>query len=334
MSGLPSPEKVPAVAAEQAAAWFARRDAGPLGAEEELAFRRWLAADTANARAFARLDRAWADLDTAPVSSPSPERRPRILAVGAIGIALAACVLFVVGLGPQPFVRYAADAASTVGEIRAVTLPDGSAAMLDTASAVDLDFTKGRRVVRLLTGKVAFDVVPDSSRPFTVFAGGGTVTALGTAFSVGLVGDGAIVSVGESRVRVAYPAGNGPGPAGNGPGPAGAGSATGHAEVSRGQRIAYGRDGGLGTALNVDPAQAFAWMRGKLIFEDRPLGEVVAELNRYQVGQILVFGDELARMPVNGVFALRDPAAATRTIAHALGLKIVSVGDWLIVLRR
>ncbi|MBL7395987.1 FecR domain-containing protein, partial [Escherichia coli] len=57
--------------------------------------------------------------------------------------------------------------------------------------------------VRLLRGEAAFTVAPNPNRPFTVEAGGGSTTALGTRFIVRRDGVQTRVSVTEHAVRVA-----------------------------------------------------------------------------------------------------------------------------------
>ncbi|MFX8868155.1 hypothetical protein ABTM84_19475, partial [Acinetobacter baumannii] len=67
------------------------------------------------------------------------------------------------------------------------------------------------------------------------------------------------------------------------------------------QRIAY-TDKGLGSVLDIDLAQATAWQSGMLTFDNRPLKEVVDEINRYRPGRIIITNAELGRRIVNGSF--------------------------------
>lgn len=71
-----------------------------------------------------------------------------------------------------------------VGEMPVVTLEDGSVVQLNAASAIAVEFTEKRRVIRLLRGEAFFQVAHGADRPFTVMAGTTSVTALGTAFDV------------------------------------------------------------------------------------------------------------------------------------------------------
>ncbi|MFO3723040.1 FecR family protein [Pseudomonas sp. HLMP] len=87
-----------------------------------------------------------------------------------------------------------------------------------------------------------------------------------------------------------------------------------------------------GRTLPVSPdAQAqTAWQRGKLIFNGKPLGQVLAELERYQHGRILLPDTQLAALEVSGVFDLDDPQALLRTLEQRYALKVTYL-PWLAV---
>ncbi|MFD2642485.1 FecR family protein [Pseudomonas japonica] len=74
-----------------------------------------------------------------------------------------------------------------------------------------------------------------------------------------------------------------------------------------------------------------AWQRGKLIFNGRPLREVIAELERYQHGRILISDSQLGAMEVSGVFDLNDPHGLLRTLEQRYALKVTYL-PWLAVL--
>jgi transmembrane sensor len=70
------------------------------------------------------------------------------------------------------------------GEVRKVTLADGSVVTLDSDSRLLVWMGSDRRDLELDHGRVHFEVGHDRSRPFTVMADGGSTTALGTVFDV------------------------------------------------------------------------------------------------------------------------------------------------------
>ncbi|WP_421549548.1 DUF4880 domain-containing protein [Pseudomonas sp. QD4] len=76
------------------------------------------------------------------------------------------------------------------------------------------------------------------------------------------------------------------------------------------------------------PASASAWTRGLLIAERMPLGQVVAELNRYRSG-VLRCDPAVAALPVSGSLSLDRPDASLDLLARTLPIRIQRVlGYW------
>ncbi|PZQ53398.1 MAG: FecR family protein [Novosphingobium pentaromativorans] len=321
MADSPIPKEI----ADEAARRFADRDSGLLDDETEL--NAWLDADPRHAQAFAEMEVVWSDLggvtvppalraSLAPPRLPSTSVHPRRgLPRRWVPTALAASLALVVVVGAANDwpTRWQADAMTAPGEQRMIAMPDGSHILLNTRSAVAFDYAPGRRTVRLLKGEAAFTVAPDRRRPFTVEAGGGSTTALGTRFLVRTLDDGAQVSVTEHRVRVAVPAAQGR-----------------TAEVGEGQSIRYSRAQGFNSLETGKVADADAWTQGFLTFEDRPLSEVVAELGRYHSGYLQVIGEDVRARRVSGVFNIHDPVGAIAKLQASLGLRSTRLTDRLI----
>ncbi|NQD53767.1 sigma-70 family RNA polymerase sigma factor [Pseudomonas sp. CM25] len=83
-------------------------------------------------------------------------------------------------------------------------------------------------------------------------------------------------------------------------------------------------------AIAADASVQMAWQRGKLIFNGKPLGQVLAELERYRHGHIVLSDRQLAAMEVSGVFDLDEPEALLRTLEQRYGLKVTYL-PWLAV---
>ena len=83
-------------------------------------------------------------------------------------------------------------------------------------------------------------------------------------------------------------------------------------------------------AIAADASAQTAWQRGKLIFNGKPLGQVLAELERYQHGRILLSDRKLSALEVSGVFDLNEPQALLRTLEQRYGLKVTYL-PWLAV---
>ncbi|ATQ67342.1 MULTISPECIES: FecR family protein [Methylosinus] len=309
-------EKQDAERFDAAAAWWARLDAGALPRSELEAFRAWLAADPRNEAAFEEACDLWGDWERAPKAlasayvaalSPAPRRRRLrpVAALAALGLAL------FLGFDPL-WLWLRADARTGTGELRSIALPDGSRAHLGAGSAIALHYGGDRRRVALLAGEALFEVEPDPSRPFVVEAAGGEILARGTAFDVSTNESRTEVTVTEHAVEVT-----------------GAGAPI---RVEAGRQTAYGPGLPALDAYAVDPDRVTAWRRGRLYFNDKPLGEVIAALARYYRGYVLVAGSALRDRRVTGVFRTDQPLEALRAIEKSLGLKSTRLSDYLILL--
>lgn len=92
-------------------------------------------------------------------------RRISWICIGAVTMAAA----LEIGLwSPAANQRYA----TKIGELGHVELPDGSMAILNTATEIELAFTHDVRRVRLLRGEALFDVAADPHRTFVTEVGG------------------------------------------------------------------------------------------------------------------------------------------------------------------
>lgn len=302
--------------------WWIRLDSDKASAGDREEFNRWLAADSRHQQAFERLNALWGELDgiemrvNMPVVEPLAKRRawrwrwvPPILAAASLAFWL---------LSPLAVVLRS-DFHTGFGEVRNIRLSDGSTVHLNGNSALAVRIDGERRQLTLLQGEAWFEVSPDKSRPFKVFAEQGSITALGTAFNVRLLDSKIEVSVTQHSVAVDLEQQNGPAL---------------HAVVEEGKRVIYDAKAGLSPLQTIDTQAVTAWQRGKLVFENRALGEVVAELNRYHRGFLLINDADLAGRRVNGVFRTDQPLAVLDALETSLKLHTTRVGDYLILLHR
>lgn len=293
--------------------WLMRCNEGPLTRAEQAKLARWLEVD-AHRAAFEDVCAMYGRLTTMDFGAAPVRRRPsgRFFAAAAAVAVVAAVALLLVFDDLSLAVR--ADQYAGAGETRQVTLPDGSRLELDARSGVALHFSARERRLTLLEGEAWFQVAPDPSRPFVVEAGGGTVTALGTAFDVALRRGRAEVTVGEHSVAVA------------------SGGRT--IVVGEGEQSAYAPQLVAQTPQKTDVARATSWRQGALIFENATLGEVVETLARYHRGHVVFADPSLRARRVSGVFGANDPREALAEIEAALGLREIALTQYLIVLYR
>jgi transmembrane sensor len=289
-----------------ATAWVVRLTSGQVTAEDRAAARAWAESSPRHRTAFERARTLW-QLGGALAPAPAPRRHLRRWAAAAVVAALA------VGLSLMLPPHWQADYRSGTAEVRKVVLGDGSTALLDAQSAIDVDFRGNLRRVELLQGEALFDVRSDPARPFEVHGLDVSATAKGTLYSVRHHDTRVEVLVAEGSVAVE----------------------SGHTQpllLRPGQRARYEAGRLLALEEDVDMASALAWRDGRLVFELAPLAEVVAALNRHRRGHIAVADDRLEQLPVSGVFQLNRLDEALDTLAQALPVHSLHVTDHLVIL--
>ncbi|WP_029010150.1 FecR family protein [Azospirillum halopraeferens] len=316
----------PDAVTDAALTWFVALLDGTPDAPTLAAFRAWRDSDPRHAAAFDRLvamngmpELRAATLAARPDPAPArPRARPAPAPRARVwwGSLAAAVLLVTIGLHllPELLLRWRADHMTVAGDRREVTLPDGSRLLLNTASAVALDFAGGRRDVRLLRGEAFFDVVPDPARPFRVTAGHSVVEVIGTAFAVRSDAAQDAIVLERGRVSVA--------PAG------GAGAPV---LLTPGERVTASPRGLSGVAA-AEPDVLLAWREGRYVFRDRPLAAVVDDLRHHHAGLILVLDDRVERARVSGNYRLDDPVGALRSLAGIAGVRMRVLPGGLILL--
>jgi transmembrane sensor len=158
-----------------------------------------------------------------------------------------------------------------------------------------------------LRGEALFDVRHDDRRPFHVRAGSATVTDVGTTFAVRTdAGDEVhvIVTSGVVRLRSAS------------------------APRDQGVTLTAGDRGALGAngRVMVDRGGAtdddLAWTRGRLVFNDAPLGRVRADLRRWYGIELDITDSRVAGRHLTAAFAGEPAQQVLDVIALALGVTI------------
>lgn len=234
-------------------------------------------------------------------------------------LAVAAVVLIVVALRWFP-AQTSRQIKTTIGEQRFVLLEDGSRVTLNTASRIEVDLRKDRRIVRLIAGEVLFEVAHDAARPFEMNVGHAVLRDVGTQFNVDMRPSGTTVTVVEGEVAVDPQA---PGVDRNTSLHGGERYAMqGVVLLAARDRIVIGRSGVGPLQHDIDLAATVAWTQRQLMFEHRSLSEVAEEFNRYNVDRIEIDSVELRRQEVTGVFQAQDPASLLLFLSRIPGVEI------------
>ena len=270
-------------------------------------FAEWLAASPDNAEAFQQAQRCWQSPILLKAAARLEPRQPAAQPSRRLGrnLAIAASLLLMVGITLQSdlLLRLRADHVTAVGQRQSLDLADGSHVLLNTDSAFSSQIDEHQRVTQLLRGEAYFDVAKDNDRPFQVNAGPIRISVRGTAFSVRYLGDAAEVSVERGEIEV-------------------------HARdndtriyLASGDSIRVGPDG-VGSRTHGITASRLAWVQGRLIFNDRPLHEVLDELRRYYPGWIINSNARLDDLRITGNYRLSEPATIMRSLAQVTSAQL------------
>jgi transmembrane sensor len=294
---------------EQAAAWAVRLDRGPLSPAEQRELDAWTAADPRHQGALIRARAQWAGLDRIAALSPSgmPAFAEPQTNHATTRRAFAASVAFLAALGAAAFwfTSERGDVyASELGEVRRVTLDDGSQMLLNTQSKAIVEFSDGLRRVHLEYGEAVFDVAHDKSRPFVVTTNEVTVTAVGTEFAVRVKNAGVAVTVTEGVVEVKREH---------------------NALREPAQRLEANRRADIVAAeptmiAALDPLAAkrgLAWRDGMLSFDGDTAAAAIAEINRYNRRKVVLDDAALGSKPIIGYFRTSDVDGFARALAAA-----------------
>jgi len=200
--------------------------------------------------------------------------------------------------------------ATGIGESRKVFLPDGSTMQLNTRSRARVRYTANARIIELDEGEALFTVISDPNKPFDVRAGTFSVRVLGTVFSVRRDGANVDTLVAEGRVQVLE-----------------ASSILGSllpshavgAPLSPGNRLVLDTQPRRQQLPPKGVERRLQWTRGRIQFEEEPLGEVVRELNRYTIHDVEIRDPALRTVAVGGAYRINNADAYARELERYFG---------------
>jgi transmembrane sensor len=312
---------------DQAVAWLVRLQSDEATDADRAGFAAWYASSDAHRKAYSEAEifvcklrrpalEVWDDQLFKKPSGPRTWTMWWVPAVAACAALLSLVFLW------HAYNLTSSDIHRTAkGEHRRFQLEDGSSVLLNSNTTIRVTFTGQRRGIELEAGEAFFVVAKDPQRPFEVRAGLGTTRAVGTEFNVRLRESTATVTVVEGVVRVSQPPRSGEGS-----------SAESSIEVSENEAVTYSGTEGMGTLRRSDPVTSLAWQRGQMVFNKKPLVEVIDELNQQWDRRVVVAGPRLRQLPVNGVFDIHDPDAVVRAVERTFQVRSLSLPLNILVL--
>ena len=310
---------------EEAAEWFAILRDGQASNDHKSGWRKWLDAKPENKTAWLyveKISEGFQPLQQTPDPHNTADnlynanqrlRQRRRLLSGMASIA-------VIGLAghfswnrkwlPDSVMALAADYHTSVGQQTDINLPDGTQVWLNTASAINVDYTTQQRRIELLHGEIFIETAKDVRRSFVVDTVHGRLTALGTQFNVMNQQQDIELTVYDGSVSVHTNNDH-------------------YVELQAGETSRFNESQIMPKQNAVTARQA--WRQGLLVAEDMTLQELIAELNRYQYGYINI-SDEVAQLKVYGSFPLADTERVLAMLTSVLPIQARQVfPGWIIL---
>lgn len=305
MSSIPQPLS-PAVL-EAAARWYVQLADQPDNEAERSQWQLWLNADPLHRAAWDRMQALELRLGHVPGDIARPtlgrtgDKRRRVLRLLTLLTSVGAAGWL--ARESSGFHTLVADYGTRTGERREVRLADGGRLDINTASAVDVEYTEGLRLLRLHRGEILIQTGSDPARrPFAVDTPQGRIVALGTRFNVRSEDGRTRVSVLEHAVEVV------PRDALQIP-----------LRIEAGAQVVFTAQNA--NALETVPPGAGAWVSGTLVALDQPLGEFLKELSRHRPG-LLLCAPAVASLRLSGSFRLGDTDAILDNLAASLPVTV------------
>jgi transmembrane sensor len=247
-------------------------------------------------------------------------RQPQLSRRAVLGgaTALAASATAYVAIRP-PFELWpsvselAADYRTATGEQQRIALAEGASIELNTQTSISFgSSSETRDHIELISGEAAISTGQALKSPLTVAAGYGRFSAQNARFNVRYDGRASCsVSCLQGSLRVER-----------------FGSSL---MLEAGRHVAY-TPRGLSPSDVIDPDAIASWQGGLLVFRQTPLAEVVAEINRYRPGKILLLNAELGHRPVNARFRIENVDEIMTLAQRVFGAKVRSLPGGLVLL--
>ena len=213
--------------------------------------------------------------------------------------------------------QWTADFATATGERRGFQLPDGTRLELNTASAVDLDYSAQQRLIKLTRGEIVVTCGEGGSfdRPLQVQSRHGLFESVAARFIVRQDADCTRLSVTGGMVAIHSPL-----------------TANGlPTQVQAGQSYLINR-----SRVQLAPPpdmDAGAWVDGLIVTRNMRLGDFINEVGRYRPGYLTCAAD-IANLRLSGVFRLEDTDRLLAILPQTLPVQLRYRTRWWVALER
>ena len=228
-------------------------------------------------------------------------------------IAAAAAVALVVYSMPQLITYTTAGYITNSHEQETINLGDGSKIRLAPSSAIKVSYNANSRNIKLIKGEAFFEVAHNAARPFVVNANATDVTVLGTGFDVRIGDKSTEIGVSHGRVSVAKEGINK------------------QPILTKGDWTRIYNDGNIARGT-MSPDFIGSWDNNRLAVVNRPISEVIADLQRYYDGKIIIANSKLGESTITGIFDTTNIATTTQLIVKPHNGKVTRITPWIIII--
>lgn len=310
----------------EAHGWLVHLTSGTATREDGEAFRRWCAASNENAQAFAEARALWEALGPAAAlrSHEQGQRgrgrathRVRLSRRAFLGGAVAASVAAFLMVRSDAFTRGSAPDGQSlrtrVGEQRTVSVAPGISVEMNTDTDIAVRQRGGVVTgMHLREGEAIVRIDAARAEPFVVeVADGRLFSSPGAAFAVRCTDEAATVTCLGGQTVINRDGAN--------------------TAVKPSQQVAFDATG-MGEAVAVNLDTALAWRERVLIYDNQPLSAVVADINRYRPGRIVITDRALGERRVHARFTLDQMGEVATLIQDAYGAHATNLpGGWVLL---
>ncbi|HFD2124446.1 FecR family protein [Acinetobacter baumannii] len=312
--------KIPPHVLDAAADWLVILHSGEMTTLQQQQFEQWKTEKKEHLLALQQMEKLSHGLSNLAGNFPSEalvQSNQKFNLAAKRNMLLSLSGLMIIGLSAYfiPWEKWQSDYHTKVGEIRKVSLKDGSQLIMASDCYVDVNFTKEKRQIKLIDGEIYVETAKDAQhRPFIVETKNGSVEALGTQFTVRQENsEQTKVKVYKHAVAIEPE------------------NASKRQILKQGQR-AFFDEKYISKALPLDNDQPY-WTQQLLVVDQWPLQKVLDELFRYKKGTYHL-DPELKNLKISGVFSLKNPEQSLETLAYSHQLELNYYSQYLLNIKK
>lgn len=311
-------------AAREAAHWLMQLHSGQASEADQQACMAWRARHPQHEAAWQRAELVSRTFGMIPAALglptlDRPGKADRRATLKALTLLIAGSPIVWAAYRTQPWQDWMAGTRTATGEIRKLTLSDGTRIALNTNTAIDVIYDDATRLIKLHKGEIHIETAVDNAphyRPFIVESDSGRVRALGTRFTVRhedkLFSSRTYVAVSVGSVEMK---------------PLDARFSL--RVIRAGEQGSFDRNSSSETSALTPKADA--WVDGILYADNTRLADIAEQISRYRSG-VLRCDPAIADLRVSGAFQLKDTDNILALLQKSLPIRVRRRTDYWVML--